>query len=167
MCDYSKTLGSLPTPRYMFCRPAFLVFSLLISLWFRLVFRMGERGNVSWLLRLSGAYTTAPNSLGTLVVTPKRIISLLTDEVQLKICRLPRQLFQCVNWSKLMAKMATNLITCLNKKFNSSTMIVHINFQNSHIPLQTTNRLSVYMGFCFLCNQTLDPFEYLSLTSYR
>lgn len=53
------------------------------------------------------------------------------------------------------------------KQFNSSTMIVHINFQNSHIPLQTTNKLSVDMGFCFLCNQTLDDLEYLSLTSYR
>lgn len=88
--DYSKILGSLPTPRYIFCRPAFWVFSLLISLWFRSVFRMGERAHVSWPLRLSGAYTITPNCLGTVVVTQKRIISLLTDEVQLKICRLPR-----------------------------------------------------------------------------
>lgn len=53
------------------------------------------------------------------------------------------------------------------KQFNSSTMIVHINFQKSHIPSQTTNKLSVDMGFCFLCNPTLDALEYLSLTSYR
>lgn len=53
------------------------------------------------------------------------------------------------------------------KQFNLSTMIVRINFQNSHIPLQTTNKLTVYLDFCFLCSQTLDPFEYLSLASYR